>query len=245
MSERIEGRVSVLAALEAGVRSFESILVSRSADEEKLEELLAAARRRGVRVTEAASDELDALAQAKSHGGVIALVGPKPLLAAEELYRKVETSPVAPFLALIEGADDVRNLGYLLRTAEAMGAQAVLVRRRAWDVDTTALSRSSSGAYERLPVVLVDRDLAALSELKKRRLRLIGCIPRARDAIYSVDLKAPVILAIGGEKRGLSGAVRSLCDRLACIPTVGGASSLSMTQAGAIVLAEAARQRRG
>lgn len=243
MSERLEGRTSVLAALEAGVRSFETILVKRGFDEEKIGELLSAAKRRGVAVKEAAEEELEALAQAKSHGGVIALVGPKPLMKAEELYARVEKAAKPPFVALLEGADDVRNLGYVLRTAEAFGCDAVLVRRRAWDVDATALSRSSSGSYERLPVVLVDRDLREIGELKKRRLKLVGAIPRARDPIYTVDLTVPLILAIGGEKRGLSGAVRSVCDRLTCIPTVGGPTSLSMTQAGAIVLAEVHRQR--
>ncbi len=244
MTERLEGRTSVLAGLEAGARAFEVVLVSRSADEEKLAEVRAAARRRGVAVKEVDDSELEALTQARSHGGVVALAGAKPLMTAEELYARLETMKPAPFLPLIEGADDVRNLGYVLRTAEALGAHAVLVRRRAWDVDATALSRASSGSYERLPIVLVDRDLAVLHELKRRRLKLVCCVPRARDSIHAVDLTVPLILAVGGEKRGLSGAVRDLCDRFACIPTVGGPTSLAMTQAAAIVLAETARQRR-
>ncbi len=240
MSERLEGRVSILAALEAGKRAFETLLVSRAANPEKIADVLAAAQRR--RVPTKSVDEADLGAQAKSHGGLVAIVGPKPLTTPAELFAVVEGSR-APFVVLLEGADDVRNLGYVLRTAEAFGAQAVLVRRREWDVDATALSRASSGSYERLPVVLVDRELEEIASLKKRGLVLVGCIPRARDSIHAVNLKLPLILAIGGEKRGLSGAVRSRCDRLAKIPTVGGPTSLSMTQAAAVVLAEVHRQR--
>jgi 23S rRNA (guanosine2251-2'-O)-methyltransferase len=240
-THRLEGRTSILAALEAGKRTFEAVLLSRSAHKSELLDLFDAAERRGVPIKEVEEAELEA--HGKSHGGVVAVVGPKPLATAEELYALIEALKVPAFVALFEGADDARNLGYLMRTAEAFGVHAVLVRRRAWDVDETALSRSSSGSYERLPVVLVDRDLRAIGELKRRRLKLVGAIPRARDPIYKVDMKVPLILAIGGEKRGLSGAVREECDRLTCIPTAGGPTSLAMTQAGAIVLSEVARQR--
>lgn len=239
--ERLEGRVSVLAALEAGLRTFEAVLLKRGFDEEKLADVLAAARRRQVPVREV--DEAELETHGKSHGGCVGLVGPKPLTTAAELYAKVESLKTPAFVTLLEGADDVRNLGYVLRTAEAFGCHAVLVRRRAWDVDTTALSRSSSGSYERLPIVLVDRALDEIAELKKRGLKLVGAIPRARDSVYKVGLTTPLMLAIGGEKRGLSGAVRSVCDRLMSIPTVGGPTSLSMTQAAAVVLAEVHRQR--
>ena len=239
--ERLEGRISALAALEAGVRRFDALLVRRGFDQEKLADLLAAARARKVEIREV--DEAELEAHGKSHGGVVALVGPKPLTAPQALYELLEKAGKPPFVVLLEGADDDRNLGYAVRTAEAFGAQAVLVRRRAWDVDAPALSRASSGSFERLPIVLVDRDLGEVQELKRRRLKLVGCIPRARDSLYKVGLDQALILAIGGEKRGLSGAVRSICDRLACIPTVGGPSSLSMTQAAAVALAEVARQR--
>lgn len=238
--ERLEGRTSILAALEAGCRAFRELLVGPGADPERISDVLDSARRRGVPVREVDAEELGA--QAKSHGGLVAVASPKPLTTLAELYALVERAKPA-FLLLIEGADDPRNLGYVLRTAEAFGAHAVLVRRRAWDLDSTTVSRSSSGAFERIPLVLATRELDEIDELKKRGLKLVGCIPRARDPIYKTNLAVPVLLAVGGEKRGLSGALRSRCDRLACIPTVGGPTSLSMTQAAAVILAEAARQR--
>lgn len=239
--ERLEGQVSVLAALQAGRRSFQEILLARSAGKYELADLIQAAEARGVPVRRVDDAELDA--HGKSHGGVVAVAQAKPLATAEEIYRLVEESKTPAFLALFEGADDARNLGYLLRTAEALGAQAALVRRRAWDLDGGALSRSSSGSFERLAVALVGQDLAEVSELKKRKLVLLGAVPHSRKTIYAADLARPLILAVGGEKRGLSAALRDACDELLSIPTAGGPTSLAMTQAGAIVLAEAARQR--
>jgi 23S rRNA (guanosine2251-2'-O)-methyltransferase len=110
-----------------------------------------------------------------------------------------------------------------------------------WDFDAAEVSRPSSGAYERLPLVQID-DVEPLRLLQRRGLRLYGCIAGAKRTMFDVDLAGPAILAIGGEKRGLSGAVRSICDRFVTIPTQAGAS-LSMSHASAILLGEAMRQR--
>ena len=150
--ERLEGQVSVLAALQAGRRQFQEILLARSAGKYELADLIETAGKRGVPVRRVDDAELDA--HGKSHGGVVAVAQEKPLARAEDIYRLVEESKTPAFLALFEGADDARNLGYLLRTAEALGVQAALVRRRAWDLDGGALSRASSGSFERLPVAL-------------------------------------------------------------------------------------------
>ena len=113
--------------------------------------------------------------------------------------------------------------------------QAVFLRRRAFDFDGGAVSRTSSGAWERLPVVLGDG--------VPKTLAIIGCIAGAGKSIYDVDVARPLCLAIGGEKRGLSAAVRERCSELVHIPTVPGASSLPLTHAAAVAAAEVARRR--
>jgi 23S rRNA (guanosine2251-2'-O)-methyltransferase len=246
--ETVEGRVSVLAALQAGQRRFESILIDAEADDDSVGDVLAAAQGRGVTVRRAGRDELASLAHGRSHGGVIALCTPKPLTTPGELGEIVACAldersrgADAPLLLLLEGADDARNLGFTLRSAEAFGAHAVLLRKRAWAFDAVEVARPSSGAYERLPIVLFD-DVLLLEELRGRGLKLVGCLANVRRSIFDASLDWPTILAIGGEKRGLSGAVRAMCDRLVRIPTRDGAS-LALSHAASIALAEAARQR--
>lgn len=227
--------------MNAGSRTFEAVLVSRSAKPEKAAEIVAAAKERGVEVRKVADEELET--EAKTHGGIVALCGPKPLLSADELYRLVGSLRSSAFLVLADGVDDPRNFGYLLRSAEAFGVHALLLRRREMDMDSTAVSRASSGSFERLPVVLVESELEEARRLRRMGLILVGCTPAGRQTIYESDMTKPLILAIGGEKRGLSNAVRSRCDFCMRIPTKPGASSLAMTQAAAIAFAETARQR--
>lgn len=251
----LEGRQSIEAALAAGRRRIEVILVKEGAHEEKLEELFAAAARRNVAIKRVAGDELDRLAHGRSHGGVVAVCVPLAPTSEQELLATLDGLKSAPLLLLIDGTEDDRNLGFTLRSAEALGATAVLVKKHVLDFDETEISRCSSGAFERLPLVRIDRESELLRELKRRGLALVGCIAGAKRAIWEVDLSQPSLLAVGGEKRGLSGAVREECTLFARIPLRAGApssasapssaaaTSLSMSHAAAIVLAEAARQR--
>src|SRR5438309_10442596 len=241
--EHLEGRQSVLAALRARQRKFQVILVSHGAHLDKLADLLDLARELNVPVKSVGRDELDEMAHGQTHGGVVALVTAKPRMTAEQLIELIDTLRAPPLLLLIEGVEDARNLGFTLRSAEALGAHAVLIKKHVWDFDLVEVARPASGAYERMPLVQIE-EIEPLRELQKLGVQIIGCIAVAKRTIYDIDMKPPTLLAIGGEKRGLSGAVRGICDRFANIPTRENAS-LSLTHAAAIVMAEAARQRRG
>jgi 23S rRNA (guanosine2251-2'-O)-methyltransferase len=204
--------------------------------------VLELAAQRGVPVRRADWRELDAIAHGSTHGGLLAVVSEKPRTTLQQLIELLNSIEQPPLLLLLEGIEDARNLGFTLRSAEALGAHAVLIKKHLWDFDSVEIARPSSGAYERLPLVQVE-DVQFLSELQQRGLRLIGCIANVRRALYQTDFRQPTIVAIGGEKRGLSGAVRSICDGFITIPTRPGAASLSLSHAAAIVLAEAMRQR--
>jgi 23S rRNA (guanosine2251-2'-O)-methyltransferase len=239
----LEGRTSIEAALAAGRRRVEVILVKEGSHEEKLADLFAAAERRGVAVKRVAAAELDALAHGRSHGGVVALCRPLKPTSESELLAALGGSAKPPLLLLIDGSEDGRNLGFTLRSAEAFGADAVLLKKHVFDFDETELSRASSGAFERLPLARIDRETELLRELRKRGLELLACVAGAKRTIQEIDLRGPLLLAVGGEKRGLSGAVRDECTRFARIPTASATTSLAMSHAAAVVLAEAARQR--
>lgn len=241
--EHLEGRQSVLAALRARQRRFEVILVSHGAHVEKLQEVLDVAAEMGVPIRQADGRELDAMAHGVTHGGILAVVSAKPRANAEELLEIVDAlRGEPPLLLLLEGIEDARNLGFTLRSAEAMGAHAVLIKKHLWDLDAVEIARPASGAYERLPLAQIE-SVEPLQKLQQRGLRLYGCIAGARRTLYETDLAGPSIIGIGGEKRGLSGAVRSICDGFLSIPTRGQATSLSLSHAASVVMAEAMRQR--
>jgi 23S rRNA (guanosine2251-2'-O)-methyltransferase len=240
--EHLEGRQAVLAALQARQRRINVVLLAHGAHIADVQEILDQAQAADVPIRFADRRELDTLAHGATHGGVMAVASAKPRWTLEQLCEHLDSRKEPPLLLLLEGIDDARNLGFAIRSAEALGAHAILVKKHLWDLDPIEVARPSSGAYERLPLVQIDQ-IDALIQLQRRGLRLYGCLAGARRTLYDVNLTIGVILAIGGEKRGLSGAVRKVCDRFITIPTGQGAS-LSMSHASAIVLAEAMRQRR-
>lgn len=240
--EHIEGRQSILAALAAWQRKFQVILIRHGVHAELIGEVLQLAAARGVPVRRVDRSEIDALAHGSTHGGLVAICTPKPRMTADELLEMIASLRKPPLLLLLEGVEDARNLGFTLRTADAMGVHAVLIKKHLWDFDPVEIARPASGAYERVALVQID-DVSVVHRLSKHGVRIIGCLARARHSIQNCDLAGAVLLAVGGEKRGLSGAMRGLCDSFAAIPTLGGATSLSLSHACAIVLWESMRQR--
>ena len=242
--EQLEGRQSVLAALRARKRKFQSILLRHGIHAEPVQEILDLAEQSAVPIRYVDAKELDSLAHGATHGGVMAIATAKPRLNADGLVDLVADLSKPALLLLLEGVDDARNLGFTIRSAEALGCHALLIKKHLWDFDPIEVARPASGAYERLNLAQID-DVTPLQRLQKQGVQLLGCIAGARRSMYEADLTRPTILAIGGEKRGLSGAVRSICDGLITIPTdPAAASSLPLSHASAIVLAEAMRQRR-
>ncbi len=241
--EHLEGRQSVLAALRVGKRKFQVVLVRHGTHEEKVQDVLDVAAERGVPVRWADAGELDAHAHGSSHGGVVAVCSGKPRTSPDELLELVDGLKEPPLLLLLEGVEDARNLGFTLRSAEALGVHAVLIKKHLWDLDPVEIARPASGAYERLPLAQIG-GIDVLTQLQRRGLNLYGCLAGVKRTMYETDLATGCILAIGGEKRGLSGAVRSICDAFLTVPSVSDASSLSLSHASAIVMAEAMRQRK-
>jgi 23S rRNA (guanosine2251-2'-O)-methyltransferase len=240
--EHLEGRQSIIAALNARQRRFEVILISQGAHAEKVQEVVDLAGQLHVPIRYVDGSELDAMSHGATHGGAVAVCSAKPRMSGPELLTMVQRLSVPPLLLLIEGIEDARNLGFVLRTAEATGCHAVLIKKHLWDLDGVEIARPASGAYERLPLVQFD-DIQLLHDLRRQGLRLIGCLAGVKRTMYQADLTRGVILAVGGEKRGLSGAVRRICDRFVTIPTAASPSSLSLSHASALLLAEAMRQR--
>jgi 23S rRNA (guanosine2251-2'-O)-methyltransferase len=242
--EHLEGRQSVLAALVARQRKIDVILLKHGMHEQDVREILALASATGVPVQYVDAAQLVAMAHGGSHGGVIAVCSAKPRMSVEQLMPMLEMMKEPPLLLLLEGVDDARNLGFTLRTADALGVHAVLIKKHLWDFDPVEVARPASGAYERMPLVQVS-EVEPLRALRRLGIQIVGCLSAAKRTIYETNLTSPTLLAIGGEKRGLSGAVREICDLFVTIPSRPEPSSLSLSHAGAIAMAEAARQRRG
>jgi 23S rRNA (guanosine2251-2'-O)-methyltransferase len=231
----------VLEALAAGTRHFDRLLVVKGLRNRRLAEAIRRATRLGIPLRFELRDTLDRLAGGVPHQGVIAIVSARPTLSLEQL---VDAAREPALLVALDGVEDPRNLGAVLRTVEAAGADGVLTPERHSAGLSEIVARASAGALEHVQVARVGNLVQALEGLKDRGIWAVGLDASGSERWDAVDLCRPVVLVFGGEGRGIRRLVREHCDHLVCIPQFGHVSSLNVSVAVGIALYEAVRQRR-
>jgi len=238
----LRGIHAVREALAAG-RALERIVIARGRHGERLQEIFEMARRAGVPVRFEDRVQLDRLAQGAEHQGVIALTGAKQVTTLEDLI--ASAAGRSGLLVLLDGVEDPQNLGAIVRTALAAGADGVVIPERRAAGLTEGVERASAGALAHLPVARVTNLARAMEELKAAGYWLVGLDERAEKNHTEVDFTGAVGIVLGGEGKGLHDLVRKNCDFLVSIPTTGPVQSLNVSVAAGIVLFEVVRQRRG
>lgn len=241
--DRLSGIHAVREALESG-RPIERIVIAKGRHGDRMEEIVRRARERRVPVRFEERGQLDRLANSTQHQGIVAIAAAKQSFALEDLLaRAAECKDRAGLLVLVDGVEDPHNLGAIIRSALASGADGLILpeRRAAGLGDTVA--RAAAGALEHLPVARVVNIARAMDELKEAGYWLIGLDERAPKNFTEIDLTGATGLVLGGEGGGLHELVRKRCDFLAAIPTTGPVRSLNVSVAAGIVLFETVRQR--
>jgi 23S rRNA (guanosine2251-2'-O)-methyltransferase len=232
-------------ALKAGRRRFDHILVARERQDDRLQRLVAQCRDAGIRVRPESREQLTIVAKTPAHQGIVALVRPQESLTIEDLFDPPAAGPNAARLVLaLDGVEDPQNLGALLRVADGAGVDGViLTERRSAPLSAVAV-KASAGAAEHLRIARVVNLVRALEDLKSHNLWIVGLDERGATDYDQFDLTGNLVVVLGREGAGLHDLVRRTCDHLLRIPMAGGVSSLNVSAAGAVVLYEAARQRR-
>lgn len=208
----------------------------------RLRELLTLAQERGVRVQHVTDDLLDRLASGGVHQGVVADVQDAERdYSVEELVR---SAAAAPLIVVLDGVEDPHNLGAILRTVDAAGADGVILQSRRSAALGGAAAKASAGAMAHVRIAQVVNIARAIDELKTLGVWTVGLAGEAETAYDAVDLTLPSAIVLGAEGSGLRRLVRERCDRLAAIPMHGHVGSLNVSVAAGVVLFEAARQRR-
>jgi 23S rRNA (guanosine2251-2'-O)-methyltransferase len=243
--EVLYGLHPIEEALKAGRRRFDHVLVSSERHDERLARLIADCRQAGVRVRQESRDQLTQRAGSAAHQGVVAIVRPQELLTIEDLYTlPAGAAATARLLLALDGVEDPQNLGALLRVADGSGVDGVvLTERRSAPLSPVAV-KASAGAIEHLRIARVVNLVRALEDLKQHNIWIIGLDERGTTDYDRFDFTGDCVLVLGREGAGLHDLVRRTCDHLLRIPMAGGVSSLNVSAAGAVVLYEAARQRR-
>jgi 23S rRNA (guanosine2251-2'-O)-methyltransferase len=248
MSERsnrqdlVYGPNAVLEALRAGRRQIEAITILESARPDRLKALLELAREKGVPVHRVPRFDLGDV----RHQGVVARIAAARYADADDLLEQLESriGSADPPLALgLDGVEDPRNMGSILRTAECAGVHGVFIAERRAVGLTSVVAKVAAGALEYVPVARVTNLVRLIEQLKARNIWVVGAAGDAKQSYTDWDWKLPAAVFLGSEGHGLHRLVREHCDTLVRIPVAGRLESLNVSVAAGVLLYEARRQR--
>lgn len=242
--ETVVGRNPVVEALRAKVPAT-ALYVALGLDaDERVTECVALAGKAKIAILEMTRQEMDRMTGRALHQGLALQVPPYEYLHPTDLIKRALAAP-APLLVALDGITDPRNLGAIVRSAAAFGAQGVLIPERRSAAMTASAWRTSAGAAARLPVARATNLVRALKELKEAGLFVVGLAADGSVPLDALEVATdPLVVVVGSEGEGLSRLVTATCDLTVSIPIAGGTESLNAGIAAAVTLAEVARRRR-
>lgn len=239
----VYGRHSVLSALEHQ-RSLNRVwVVSKLRYDPRFLSLLTQAKTQGTIIDEVDHRRLNHLTQFANHQGIAAQVAAYEYLELPALIELAREAAVKPVLVAADGITDPHNLGAMIRTAEALGAQGVIIPQRRAAGITSVVAKVATGALESLAVARVINLNQGLEQLKKAGFWIYGLSTSAPQSIHTMAFTEPTVLVIGAEASGLSVSTQHHCDQLISIPLKGKTASLNASVATGMALYEVYRQR--
>ncbi|MBF0179697.1 MAG: 23S rRNA (guanosine(2251)-2'-O)-methyltransferase RlmB [Magnetococcales bacterium] len=242
--EIVFGFNPALAILADGTRPVESVHLLIGGRGGRFVEAETLARSRGLRPRLLERAALDRLTGGGTHQGIAVRVGARVQPTWDTLLERLEER-IDPLLLVLDGIEDPRNLGAILRCAEAFGVEAVILPRdRSAPLSSVAV-KASAGAAGRVDAVRVVNLARALTELRDRGVRVVGLAGDAPRHLDAGSLAGPLALVLGGEGKGLRRLTKERCDELLAIPMRGGVGSLNVAVAVGIALYETRRGRDG
>ncbi len=229
------------------------LITQKTRQDQRLTKLVTHAKKQGIAVNEVPRAQLDKLANARQHQGIVAhcrhaqtsMNGEQ--LSFEDLLDKIAQGTLAspPFLLILDGIQDPHNLGACLRSADAAGVHAVIAPKDNSVSLTPTVHKVACGAAETVPFIQVTNLARSMKQLQQQGVWIYGTADDASDALFDIDLSGAVAVVIGAEGKGLRRLTKETCDGLLRIPMHGEVSSLNASVATGVCLFEVVRQRSG
>ena len=243
MSRFVYGVNPVLEALKAHPKDVMRVMLERGKEGRRsqgADRVAQAAAQAGIRVEDVPQGDLAHRSRSGVHQGVGAELSDFRYAELEDVLARASGSAL---LLVLDGVTDPQNLGALIRSANAFGANGVVVPKDRAAGITPASFKAAAGALEHCPVARVTNLARSLEQLKEKGIWTVALAADGAKQLAEVDLTAPTALVLGSEGSGVRPLVRKTCDHLARIPIAGQVGSLNVAAAGAVALYEVARQR--
>ncbi|NTU52596.1 MAG: 23S rRNA (guanosine(2251)-2'-O)-methyltransferase RlmB [Chlorobiaceae bacterium] len=239
----VYGRNAVIELLQSKPESVEKIYLQFNTAHPKLKEIVITARRLKIPCGKARMEKLTLIAGTAKNQGVCALLSSVTFYSLEEVLAAPRNS--APLLVILQGLEDPHNVGAIIRTAEAVAADAVIMIDGKGAPVNAAVHKSSAGALSHMRVCKVKSVVKTLDLLHERGFHVVAADMEAEQNHTDFDWTRPTVLVMGAEGSGLGSETRKRCDRIVRIPMAGCVESLNVSVAAGVMLYEAMRQRLG
>ena len=238
----IYGRHAVEAAILAE-RSLNKIWINEKLRyDSRFRPLITTAKTSGAVIDEVEGRRLSQMTQGANHQGIVAQVAPYSYTELEDLVSQAKAQARRPVIVAADSITDPHNLGAIIRSAEAIGAQGIIIPQRRAVGITSTVAKVAAGALENLPIARVVNLGRSLEYLKQEGFWTYGLAAEASQSIHTTDFSAPVVLVVGAEGSGLSLSIQNLCDQLVAIELQGKTPSLNASVATGMALYEIYRQ---
>ncbi|WP_420390634.1 23S rRNA (guanosine(2251)-2'-O)-methyltransferase RlmB [Marinobacter sp.] len=240
--EYIFGWHAVEAVLKREPERLQQVWIQTGREDRRVKTVTDTLNELGVRWKVVHRKELDQRV-AGVHQGIVAAVSESREWSEDDLLAMLSGSDKPPFLLILDGVTDPHNLGACLRTADAVGVQAVVVPKDKSASLSPTVRKVACGAAETVPLVRVTNLARFMRTIRDDGVWLIGTAGEADNTLYQADFTGPVALVMGAEGKGMRRLTREHCDLLINIPMLGHVDSLNVSVATGACLYEALRQR--
>ncbi len=236
------GMHPVFEAISAG-KNIEKVFLKKGLEGEQFFNLFSLLQQKNIPFQFVPVERLDRITKAR-HQGVIAVIASVDYVSLEDAVEvALSKKDKAPLILMLDGVSDVRNFGAIARTAECAGVDCIILPAKGGASITPDSIKTSAGALLRINVSKVPNLKTAVFYLLQSDFQIITCTEKAEGYIYDVDFTVPTAIIMGSEDKGISDSIRNLASAEAKIPMAGKIGSLNVSNAAAIVLYEAVRQR--
>lgn len=234
------GFQAVKTALEHKPAQVERVMLARRQRDARTQQIVRLAREAGIPFGEVPRDGLDRLAAGARHQGIVAKLSGVPLVDPFEL---IEQLPEQALALALDGVNDPRNLGAVIRSAAAFGADGIFLPSHNSAGLSPAAMRTSAGGALTIPIARGTNISRLLDTMIDRQIEPVALDACGGQPPWQVDLTGPIVLVVGGEEKGIRRAVRERCQTVVTLPLTEKVASLNLSVAAGAVLAEATRQR--